>query len=202
VGHLGSVKERPFPWGITMTDERLKFLSWRAAMIIVSFAIGACEKQVDKPVTPPLNAQLRLPGVSIENIWEESNITVNGQPGLRIHARFRTNNLQNVECHIAAYFLFDNGEQIKDYNGAYKTTDNFVAVGKDFTPGLSPSVYPDVDLFIPYDELNLQAGNYRLRYLLRIFDKDLRRVSQFSEPREFSYDVQSANWELNRPTEQ
>lgn len=112
---------------------------------------------------------------SIENVWVEHNIVqyvgMYPQKGMKIHVKFTVNNMLHKTGNIAAYFSFQNGQQLKDFNNSYRTQDGHVTVQGSFTPNYTNCVYNDYQLFMPYTELHCPAGTSHLKFSVEICEQ-------------------------------
>jgi hypothetical protein len=113
--------------------------------------------------------ELSRPKGAIQQVWTDHNVFEGGQKGMRIHAKFTVDNYKDIKCRMTAYFYFANGDKLKDYNGAYKTDDGQVSVGKDFNPTYVNAIYNDYTVFLPYDELHLGTGKFSLKYQVKLY---------------------------------
>lgn len=110
------------------------------------------------------------PSASIDRVWVDHNYFYGGNKGMMIHVKFTTYKMLNKQGECNAYFYFENGTALKDYNGYYKTVSGKVSVGETFTPSYESSEYSDFKLFIPYTELHISSsGSYSLKFQLQIF---------------------------------
>lgn len=110
------------------------------------------------------------------------NVTVDGEKGMRVHAKFQVKYGKGIPCMMIAYFYYDDADNTPlkassepDYR-AYRTVKGSVSAKSNFTPGYDPAVYSDLQLFIPYDALNMASGDsYDLKFYLSLYDKDGER---------------------------
>ena len=110
------------------------------------------------------------------------NVTVDGEKGMRVHAKFQVKYGKGIPCMMIAYFYYDDSDNkpLKassdaDYR-AYRTTTGAVSAKANFTPAYDPAVYNDLQLFIPYDALNMASGDsYDLKFYLSLYDKSGER---------------------------
>jgi hypothetical protein len=103
------------------------------------------------------------------------NVTVNGEKGMRVHATFRVRYGLNVPCMMIAYFYYDDADNtpLKSGNEHYRDKKGNVAATINFTPAYDPAVYNDLQLFVPYDCLNMESGEkYELKFYLALYDKE------------------------------
>lgn len=136
------------------------------------FEVKSGGKTVRVDVTQSGNTNII--SASFDNVWVEHNVIqyVGLIPikGMKIHAKFHINNMLNKQGQIVAYFSFQNGTVLKDYNGQYRASDGQVSVGENFTPNYKNCVYNNYTLFMPYTELHCTGTSY-LRFKLQIFEK-------------------------------
>jgi hypothetical protein len=104
------------------------------------------------------------PGATLQRMWVDYGVTENNQYGMRIHVAFTAYNLMNMDAFLGIYFEYtgEKSQRLRDINGAYKTALGEVAVSKKFTPSYAVSIFDDMQIFMPYDELDLDPGNYEL----------------------------------------
>jgi len=103
------------------------------------------------------------------------NITVKGEKGMRVHAKFRVKYGLDVECMMIAYFYFDDGDNtpLKTDDPNYRSKDGVVSAHTNFTPAYDPAIYNDLQLFVPYEALNMESGEeYDLKFYLALYDKE------------------------------
>ena len=103
------------------------------------------------------------------------NVTVNGEKGMRVHANFRVRYGLNVPCMMIAYFYYDDADNtpLKSGNEHYRDKKGNVAATTNFTPAYDPAVYNDLQLFVPYECLNMESGEkYNLKFYLALYDKE------------------------------
>ncbi len=103
------------------------------------------------------------------------NVTVNGVKGMRVHAKFRVKYGLDVACMMIAYFYFDDADntKLKTSDPNYRSKDGTVSAHTNFTPAYDPAVYNDLQIFMPYDGLNMESGDeYDLKFYLALYDKE------------------------------
>lgn len=105
----------------------------------------------------------------IEKVWQEHNIYEDYEKFMKIHVNFTVNNLKGVRCYIAAYFSFEGGKIIGGCNDDFMMTNGQAVVDKCFTPSYDSARYTDLQLFMPYEELNLAEGyHHRCEFEIEI----------------------------------
>jgi hypothetical protein len=103
------------------------------------------------------------------------NVTVNGEKGMRVHANFKVRYGLNVPCMMIAYFYYDDADNtpLKSGDENYRDKKGNVSAHVNFTPAYDPAVYNDLQLFVPYEALNMESGQkYDLKFYLALYDKE------------------------------
>jgi len=115
----------------------------------------------DDDATPvPTNKEGKA---EIDKMWVDYNVTEGGKKGMRIHVKFTVHDLKGVDSYLAIYFEKENGDKLYTNNKTYRSKDGQVAVFKSLKPAYKDTVYDDAQLFIPYDEFNLDKGKHNLQ---------------------------------------
>lgn len=94
---------------------------------------------------------------TINRIWEEHNVFQDQKKGMKIHIKFNTYNMQNVQGKSIAYFYYNDGTVLKDNNNSYRNSNGQVIVEQNFKPTYKETIYEDFVLFMPYNELHLPS---------------------------------------------
>jgi hypothetical protein len=96
-----------------------------------------------------------------------------GVEGMAIHIGFTVQGLMGRPGEVTAYFNYWNGPALRDFDNAYRTDDGHVGVGVDFVPGFSDTSYSDMQIFMPYSQLDMEPGEVPLMCQIVIWDKSL-----------------------------
>lgn len=112
------------------------------------------------------------PSASFQKIWVDYDITEQGKRGMRIHAAFKVYSMKGVSGYLQIKFQKRDGTALMDNNGAFDHEDGSVAAFRSIKPGYEPTVYEDLDVFMPYDELDLSAGKYDLKMDVDVIYED------------------------------
>jgi hypothetical protein len=102
--------------------------------------------------------------VTFNDIDVEHNIVQGGEKGMKIKVDFTIKNALKQQHRLVAFFYDANGKQLKDANGKFNTQGGNVAVNKFFTPTYEASRYESYTLFMPYSELEVPCGDFKLRF--------------------------------------
>jgi hypothetical protein len=103
------------------------------------------------------------------------NVTVDGVKGMRVHAKFRVRYGKGVPSMMIAYFFYDDEDNtpLKTDDPNFRDKKGGVSCHVNFTPAYDPAVYEDLQLFMPYEALNMESGeNYDLKFYLALYDKE------------------------------
>jgi hypothetical protein len=103
------------------------------------------------------------------------NVTVDGVKGMRVHATFRVKYGLGVPSMMIAYFYYDDEDNtpLKTDDADYRDKKGGVSCHVNFTPAYDPAVYKDLQLFMPYEALNMESGQtYDLKFYLALYDKE------------------------------
>jgi hypothetical protein len=104
------------------------------------------------------------------------NITVKGKKGMRVHASFNVRYGLDVPCRMIAYFFEADGTALESSDRNYTTQQGKVSASAFFTPQYDPAVYNDLQIFIPYEALNMESGDtYNLKFYLALYDNEGQR---------------------------
>ena len=103
------------------------------------------------------------------------NVTVDGVKGMRVHAKFHVRYGKGVPSMMIAYFYYNDAENtpLKTDDANFRDAKGGVSCHVNFTPAYDPAVYEDLQLFMPYEALNMESGEtYDLKFYLALYDKE------------------------------
>jgi hypothetical protein len=121
------------------------------------------ESEPVKNTSPEDKRKSGKAGTEFEKMWVDYNVTEKGRYGMRIHVKFSVFNLKGVDSQLAIYFEKSDGTKLKSTSKSFSSKDGQVAVYRALKPGYDDTVYKDLELFMPYDELKLERGKYDLK---------------------------------------
>ncbi|HMJ25996.1 MAG TPA: hypothetical protein VK475_09220 [Pyrinomonadaceae bacterium] len=131
---------------------------------------------VEAPKVGPLTAMVMDdPEAIYEGARIVHNVTVDGVKGMRVHATFRVRYGLGVPSMMIAYFYYDDEDStpLKSGDADYRDKKGNVSCHVNFTPAYDPAVYKDLQLFMPYEALNMESGEqYDLKFYLALYDKE------------------------------
>lgn len=104
--------------------------------------------------------------------WVDYNVTEDGRTGMRIHVKFAVSNMKDENAYLAVYFEKENGTKLTTNNLKYSSKSGQVAVFRQLKPSYDETIYDDVELFMPYEELNLGVGEYNLKMDVDVIYED------------------------------
>lgn len=101
--------------------------------------------------------------VTFEKLWIDYDVTEGGKKGMRIHVAFTIYNMKGMDAYVAVYFEKKNGEGIEGISAEYRSKNGQLAVYKSIKPAYDDAVYKDLQLFMPYTEINVTKGKHDLK---------------------------------------
>lgn len=144
---------------------------------------GSQEVRID--ITQDASAS-RFSG-NVENVWVDYDQWQNGKKGMLIHVKFTVDGMRGREGKCVAYFKYEGGDFLKDYNNDYGTTGGQVCCPDSFTPNYDSTRFSDFRLFMPYDELHMAKGKYDLAFHILIYDQDTQEDIVRSSDQNFTF---------------
>ncbi len=116
-----------------------------------------------KPGSPADAESTIKADATFEDMWIDYDVTENGKKGMRIHLKFTAINMKGIDAYAAVYFQKKNGEKIDGVSTEYRSKNGQLAVYKSLKPAYDEAVYKDLQLFMPYSEINVGTGKFDLR---------------------------------------
>lgn len=114
-------------------------------------------------VTAQPGTKNNTPSATFQRVWVDYDMTEQGKRGMRIHTAFKVYSMKGTSGYLQIKFQKRDGTALMDTNSAFDAVDGSVAAFRSIKPGFEPTVYEDLDVFMPYDELDLTAGKYELK---------------------------------------
>ena len=90
----------------------------------------------------------------------EHNVNIGGINSMVIHVDFETHFITEYGGRIIAFFDSPKGVGVKDLNGKYCTTANTVCAGTNFGTHYDHSLFKDIKITIPNDEIHASYGTH------------------------------------------
>lgn len=143
------------------------------------------------------------PSAVFKDLWIDYNVTQGGAKGMRIHVKFTTYGMRNLDSYMAIYFLDNSSRPLKDKNGKLASTAGDVAVYREMKPLYDPADYEDFDVFMPYTEFDLPDGNWDLKMDVKLIYKQGGLIQQLTT-KGFNYkqgdttNNSEVTWKFNR----
>lgn len=112
------------------------------------------------------------PHATFSKQWIDYDVYEDGVKGMRIHLKFTAYEMKALDSYVAIFFQDDYGNKLKDKNQKYYSSGGEVALYKLLNPCCDETAYDDLQLFMPYNELDLDAGKYNLTMDVEVIYKD------------------------------
>lgn len=127
--------------------------------------------------------QVVKPIVEFGNIFLTYDEYFGHETGMAIHCAFTIYNALHEKCRAVAFFYFESGEQLRDFNNEFKTTEGYSAAWEDFVPPWNDAAFTGdaaVRIFMPYSELHLGSGEHQLKFYIGLYSYDMNSYFAFS----------------------
>ena len=127
-----------------------------------------------QPVKPPITAPVTPTAPTV--LFTDVSVDFEGYDekteaeGMTFTSDFQVKNGLKQEFTMAIYFYLADGTPLEDTNKKYYSTNGKVAAFKKFTPAYPTANYNQFEIFMPYDELELDCGEYNLKYSISIWN--------------------------------
>ena len=139
-------------------------------------------KSSEEPTKSSVDAKTKF-----DKVWVDYNVTEDGEKGMRIHVKFEVTGMEGVDSFVMVYFQKGDGTNLTTGSSVYGSKDGRVAAKKALKPGFDVTVYKDLDVFMPYSELNLGKGKYKLKMDIDLADDDESMIQHLGY-HEFEYE--------------
>jgi hypothetical protein len=108
------------------------------------------------------------PRAVFDKLWIDYDITEDGVKGMRIHVKFTVYEMKFVDSYMAIFFENDKDNRLRDKNKKFNSSGGDVALYKSIKPEYDPAVYDNLQIFMPYSELDLDPGKYALTMVVKL----------------------------------
>ena len=117
-----------------------------------------------KDITVDIPSSNKISGdVEFEKMWVDYDVREGNKLGMRIHVKMRLKGMKDQSVMLAVYFDKQDGTKLTGLTTQYRSKGGQTAVYRRLKPGYDTTIYNDLQVFIPYSEFNLPAGQYNLR---------------------------------------
>lgn len=106
---------------------------------------------------------------SVERVWVDHGVYQNEMKGMMIHVKFNVKNALGRKGKVIAYFNYQDGKALEDYNGKYCTTEGHVCASSKFSPKYSNTNFNDLKIFMPNSELHMGKGSSKLDFYVVVW---------------------------------
>ena len=112
--------------------------------------------------------------VKFDRVWVDYNVTKDGEMGMRVHVKFDVSGMKGVDSNVIVYFQKEDGSNLMGGSGIYRSKDGRMIGIQPLKPAYDDTVYKDLEVFVPYDELNsgLTKGKHNLKMDVDLTDDE------------------------------
>lgn len=107
--------------------------------------------------------QTETANVEFNQLWIDYDVTQNGELGMLIHVDLAVRQLKGISSSLAIAVEFKNGDKVFAGNPEYRSQNGQLTVYRTLNNRFDNSLYSDLQVFIPYREFSVGAGNQELR---------------------------------------
>jgi hypothetical protein len=108
--------------------------------------------------------------VKFDGINVDYNVMEGGRKGMRMTVNFTVTGLKEKDSYLAIHFQTRDGDPLPANPGEYRDVKGNLAVFKTLKPDYDETLYKDLELFLPYDEIDLSAGRHELKMDVDLLD--------------------------------
>lgn len=108
--------------------------------------------------------------VKFDGIDVDYNVTENGRKGMRMTVNFTVTGLKDKDSYVAIHIQTRDGDPLPANPGDYRDVQGNLAVFQTLKPDYDETLYKDLKLFLPYDEIDLPAGRHELKMDVDLLD--------------------------------
>ncbi|WP_340074974.1 hypothetical protein [Leptobacterium sp. I13] len=128
----------------------------------------------------------KVASATYKNAWLDKGVYENGKYGIRVHVSFSVENMTNKRGQITVRFMDEDDEFLSTTNSSFANKNGDIAVFKSIYPSSDNANYSDIEVFMPYDELNLPVGTHNLKCDIDLIDDKGNLVKHFAL-KDFTY---------------
>ncbi|HEX7845746.1 MAG TPA: M12 family metallopeptidase [Chitinophagaceae bacterium] len=112
------------------------------------------------------------------NIRIEYNAFRDNKKGMIIRTHLSVLNAVNKKNKLIAYIFWNNDEHMSGSPGSSYTTDKGqLAAWMELRPAYQKTVYDQLELFFPYEALNIEQGEFKLKLSLHLLDESGKQLT-------------------------
>ena len=121
--------------------------------------------QTTDDLTDDPNVDVKYDGVEVAY-----NIKEGGRLGMRMTTNFTVDGMKDSDGYLAIHFQTRDGGALSAKPGSYRDVNGNLAAFRSLKPKYEKTEYKDLELFLPYDEIQLPAGRHDLRMDVDLLD--------------------------------
>lgn len=127
------------------------------------------------------------PSAYFKKMWVDYDVTENGKLGMRMHVSFSVYDMKGVPGGLSCFIKFADGDPDsyiihKEKAGdAYHTKSGYLRASTTIRPTADIMNYDDLEVFMPYEEIDLEPGEYDLSIdvILQSFTENIAYLKMY-----------------------
>ena len=145
--------------------------SWYMKKILCVFVITITTIVIANATgTPGKKINVPEPSATLQKMWIDFDVTKDGKLGMLMHVAFTVYNMKGMEGVLGFLFRYSDGKPdsyirhkvVNDEKDKYHTTTGLLSVFEILKSRYDVSIYDDVYVFMPYDEIKIAPGTHDL----------------------------------------
>lgn len=131
----------------------------------------------------------RQPRAELERFWVDFDVYRESTKGMLLHIKMTVYDMKSVRSAVRVMFFDEDNKPLVDRNKKYFTTKGNVAAFRSLQIDYNPGYYDDLQIFMPYEELDLGGfpGEYRLKMDVDLVYEDTGELIQHLTFYDFDY---------------
>lgn len=108
--------------------------------------------------------------VKFDGVTVDYNVEEDGKKGMRMRTTFTVTGMKGKDGYLAIHFQKRDGDPLPAKAGEYRDVKGNLAAFQTIKPDYDETLYKDMDLFLPYDEIDLPVGKHDLKMDFDLLD--------------------------------
>ena len=160
-----------------MSDENAGLTPTPTPRRVVDKDSPAPEKSVTPKTTPTKESKTPAleendPDVTVkfDGVDVDYNVTEDGRKGMRMSVNFTVTGMKGKDSYLAIHIQTRDGDPLPANPGDYRDVKGNLAAFQTLKPDYDDTEYTGLELFLPYDEIDLPVGRHELRMDFDLLD--------------------------------
>lgn len=122
--------------------------------------------------TPAVEANDPNITVKFDGVDVDYNVTEDGRKGMRMSVNFTVTGMKGKDGYLAIHIQNRDGDPLPANPGDYRDVKGNLAAFQTLKPDYDDTEYKNLELFLPYDEIDLPVGRHELKMDVDLLDSN------------------------------